>query len=123
MSRFGGELAGEVAIVTGGAHNIGRATCLALADAGAAVCVNAVSSAEAAESLAQEIEDAGGRAMHFVADVTEPDAVQAMTGAVVSRFGKLDRQREARLAHFGNVFLKHCLSQRISCTRLRLSLR
>jgi len=89
MFRFGGELAGDVAIVTGGAHNIGRATCLALADAGAAVCVNAVSSAEAAESLAQEIEEAGGRAMHFVADVTEPDAVQAMTDAVVSRFGKL----------------------------------
>ena len=38
------ELSGQVAIVTGGAKNIGRATCLDLADAGAAVCVNALTS-------------------------------------------------------------------------------
>ena len=41
------ELKGEVALVTGGAHNIGRAICLDLADAGAAVVVNALSSGAA----------------------------------------------------------------------------
>ena len=89
MSRFDGELAGDVAIVTGGAHNIGRATCLSLADAGAAVCVNAMTSGDEAAALAQQIEAAGGQAMHVLADVTDPDAVRAMTDAVVARFGKL----------------------------------
>ena len=46
MSRLDRELNEDVAIVTGGAHNIGRATCLALADAGAAICVNAMQSRE-----------------------------------------------------------------------------
>lgn len=89
MSRFDRELADDVAIVTGGAHNIGRATCLALADAGAAVCVNTMHSGAEAEALAGEIEAAGGRAMHFPADVTDPQAVRAMTDAVAARFGKL----------------------------------
>ena len=89
MSRFNQELAGEVAIVTGGAHNIGRATCLSLADAGAAICVNAMTSGVDAEALAKEIESAGGQAMHFLADITDPDAVRTMTDAVAARFGKL----------------------------------
>lgn len=83
------ELNGEVALVTGAAHNIGRATCLALAEAGAAICVNAMHSGAEAEALAKEIEDAGGQAMHHVGDITDPSAVTAMIDAVVSRFGKL----------------------------------
>ncbi len=89
MTTLGHELAGDVAIVTGAARNIGRATCLALADAGAAICVNAMNSGAEAETLAREIEAAGGRAMHFVADITDPEAVRAMTDAVVDRFDKL----------------------------------
>lgn len=89
MSSTDNELAEDVAIVTGAAHNIGRATCLALAEAGAAVCVNAMASGAEAEALANEIEESGGRAMHFVADITDPDAVKRMTEAVVARFGKL----------------------------------
>lgn len=83
------ELEGDVAIVTGAAHNIGRATCLALAEAGAAVCVNAATSGADAEKLAGEISAAGGQAMHFVADITDGPAVEAMVDAVVARFGKL----------------------------------
>ena len=89
MSRLDRELNEDVAIVTGGAHNIGRATCLALADAGAAICVNAMQSREAAENLVREIERVGGRAMYYVADVADPVAVQTMTDAVISKFGKL----------------------------------
>lgn len=89
MSRSENELAGEVAIVTGAARNIGRATCLSLAAAGAAVCVNAMTSGDEAEALAQKIEAAGGKAMHYIADVTDPDAVSSMAEAVAARFGKL----------------------------------
>ena len=83
------ELTGEVAIVMGAAHNIGRATCLALVEAGAVVCVNAATSGADAEKLAAAITDAGGQAMHFVADITDPDAVGRMVDAVVERYGKL----------------------------------
>ena len=49
------ELAGRVAVVTGSARNIGRAIALALAQAGAAVIVNARTSARAAAEVAEEI--------------------------------------------------------------------
>lgn len=83
------ELADQVAIVTGGAKNIGRATCLDLAEAGAAVCINALSSVDEAEELKDEIEKNQGRAMTFIGDVSEPDVVDEMVAAVVAEFGKL----------------------------------
>lgn len=84
------ELAGKVAIITGGARNIGRAIAQSLAAAGAAVTVNARASREEAEKTAKQIEDAGGRAMVYLADVTDPAAVTAMVDATVARFGRLD---------------------------------
>ena len=56
-------LAGQAAIVTGGVRRIGRATALALARAGAAVVINARSSREEADQVAEEIGAAGGRAL------------------------------------------------------------
>jgi 3-oxoacyl-[acyl-carrier protein] reductase len=53
------ELSGRVAIVTGAGRNIGRAIALALADAGAAVVVNARSNLKEAEDVASEIERGG----------------------------------------------------------------
>jgi len=84
------ELAGQVALVTGGALNIGRAICLDLAAAGAAVCVNAKSSKAGADALVAEIEGQGGRAFAHMADVTDPDAVTTMVGEVVTQFGGLN---------------------------------
>ncbi len=84
------ELAGQVALVTGGALNIGRAICLDLADAGAAVCINAHSSDAAANELAARIVDAGGQAFVHMADVTDEDAVGDMVAAVVARHGGLN---------------------------------
>jgi 3-oxoacyl-[acyl-carrier protein] reductase len=72
-----GELAGKVALVTGGARNIGRAIARALAAGGAAVMVNARSSREEAEATAGMIRSAGGRAALHFADVTDPGAVAA----------------------------------------------
>jgi 3-oxoacyl-[acyl-carrier protein] reductase len=84
------ELSGKVALVTGGARNIGRAISLALAAAGAAVVVNArVSRAEADETLAA-IRSAGGDGAVHMSDVTDPRAVGRMVEAAVERFGRLD---------------------------------
>jgi 3-oxoacyl-[acyl-carrier protein] reductase len=84
------ELAGRVALVTGAGRNIGRAIALALADAGAAVAVNARRSQGEADGVAAEIEAAGGRALAVLADVTDPAAVARMVDAVEARLGRID---------------------------------
>ncbi|MFN4087611.1 MAG: SDR family NAD(P)-dependent oxidoreductase [Alphaproteobacteria bacterium] len=90
MTGTDGRLAGKVAVVTGGARNIGRSIALGLAQAGAAVVVNARSDRAAAEAVAAEAEAAGGRGLAHVADVTDPAAVAAMVDAAVATFGRID---------------------------------
>jgi 3-oxoacyl-[acyl-carrier protein] reductase len=85
-----GELAGKVALVTGGARNIGRAIACALAAGGAAVMVNARTSRAEAETTADMIRSAGGRAAVHFADVTDAGAVATMVEATVAEFGRLD---------------------------------
>jgi len=84
------ELEGRVAIVTGAGRNIGRAIALDLADAGAAVVVNARARREEADAVVKEIEHAGGRAIAFMADIADPAAVEAMAAEAVIRFGGID---------------------------------
>jgi len=84
------ELAGRVALVTGAGRNIGRAIALALADAGAAVVINARSNLREAEAVAGEIERAGGKAFAVTADVVDAAAVQKMVEAAAARFGRID---------------------------------
>ena len=84
------ELAGKVALVTGGARNIGRAIACALVAGGAAVMVNARSSRADAEQTVAMIEAGGGRAALHMADVTDAAAVAAMVEAAVKTFGRLD---------------------------------
>ena len=83
------ELAGRVALVTGGASGIGRATAHALARAGAAVLVADVDGARA-EQVADELHAAGGSALAVAADVVDDAAVKAMVGAATRAFGGLD---------------------------------
>lgn len=83
-------LEGKVAVVSGGARNIGRAIALALAADGAAVVVNALSDGDAAAAVAGEVDAAGGQGLAHVADVTDEAAVAAMVEATVARFGRLD---------------------------------
>jgi len=66
------ELAGKVAIVTGSARNIGRATAVELARAGASVTVAARSAGDLCRAAAAEIEAEGGRAMAHVGDLADP---------------------------------------------------
>ena len=85
-----GDLAGRVAVVTGSSRNIGRAIALELAGAGAAVVVNARTSAGEAEAVADEIRKAGGHAAVAIADVADPGAAAALIAAAVESFGRLD---------------------------------
>jgi 3-oxoacyl-[acyl-carrier protein] reductase len=84
------ELAGRVALVTGGARNIGRAIAQALAAGGASVAVNARSASDELAETVRLVEDGGGQAIAVVADVTDAHAVQRMVDATVARFGRLD---------------------------------
>lgn len=84
------ELHDRVAIVTGAARNIGRAIALELAAAGAAVIVNSRSTKSELEEVVGEIETNGGKAMAFLADVTDAKAVAGMVEATLQRFGRLD---------------------------------
>jgi NAD(P)-dependent dehydrogenase (short-subunit alcohol dehydrogenase family) len=77
----------QVAVVTGGARGIGRATARLLARNGAAVCVNYVARADAAEQVADEIKRAGGRAITAAADVADAAAVQAMIARAEAELG------------------------------------
>ena len=84
------ELAGQVAVVTGSARNIGRTIAIGLANGGAAVMVNARTSVREAEAVAEEIRQLGGRAAVAIADVGDPDAAAGLIAAAVEQFGRLD---------------------------------
>jgi NAD(P)-dependent dehydrogenase (short-subunit alcohol dehydrogenase family) len=84
-----GKLTDRVAIVTGAASGIGRATALALAAEGAAVVV-ADLFAEGAERVAREVTAAGGRAVAQPTDVGDEASVAAMVEAALKSFGRLD---------------------------------
>ena len=89
MTR-GNELTGKVALVTGGARNIGGAIARSLAAGGAAVMVNARTSRTQAEETVSMIEGAGGKAALHIADVSDPGQVRALVNATVKHFGRLD---------------------------------
>lgn len=80
-------LEGRVALVTGGARDIGRAISMRLAHSGASVVVNYHSSREAAESVVAEILSAGGRATSVEADVTSSEAVRQLVRKSQEAFG------------------------------------
>lgn len=89
-SRHELSLRGQRAIVTGANSGIGEGIARALAEAGAAVAVNYVRGAEAAERIVAEIQDAGGTAVAIEADVSREDQVEAMFDAAIAAFGSID---------------------------------
>ena len=84
------DLSGQVAVVTGGAVNIGRGIVRKLSAAGADVVIAYNCSSEPAEELAAEIEACGGRVLTICADVRNPEMVRDMVDETVEAFGRLD---------------------------------
>ena len=82
-------VANKIALVTGGALGIGRATCLLLAREGAQVAITDVRDAEGRE-LAREIERQGGVARFWHLDVTQEAEVQAVFADVARVFGPVN---------------------------------
>jgi 3-oxoacyl-[acyl-carrier protein] reductase len=79
----------KVALVTGASQGIGRATSLALAEAGAKVAI-AARNTEKLASLAAEIAAAGGEALAVPMDVADPAQVKTGFQQLLAKFGKLD---------------------------------
>ncbi|HEY1944455.1 MAG TPA: glucose 1-dehydrogenase [Roseiarcus sp.] len=75
-------LSGKTALVTGASRGIGRASALALAQEGAQVIVHYGRGAAEAEAVVKAIRDAGGRAEAVAADLSSPDAPQALAARV-----------------------------------------
>lgn len=79
----------KVAVITGGASGIGRATAHAMAHAGAAIVVADLDGASA-DRVAAEITSSGGQAKGIKADIAREDDIQRMIDAAVTVFGGLD---------------------------------
>ena len=85
-----GQLDGHVALVTGGSRGIGRAVCIRLAAAGAAVAVNYLRDEDAAAEVVNRILEDGGRAVAARADVGDRAAVEGTVQRVRETLGTVD---------------------------------
>lgn len=87
MDRKDHRLDGRVAIVTGAAQGIGRAYALALAGAGARVCVSDVTEPTETVALIRKLR---GEAIGVVANITDQPSLEAMVARTIDAFGRLD---------------------------------
>uniref|UniRef100_I2Q5X7 Ketoreductase domain-containing protein n=1 Tax=Desulfovibrio sp. U5L TaxID=596152 RepID=I2Q5X7_9BACT len=84
------DLAGKVALVTGGSRGIGAAVARRLAEHGADVALSYAASADKAQAMVKELERLGIRAAAFAADQADRAGAAGLVAAVVERFGRLD---------------------------------
>ena len=83
------QLSGKVALITGGASGIGRATALLFAREGARIAI-ADLNAQAGEAVAHEITQSGGCAFFEPADVTRAADCRRLTERAIREFGHID---------------------------------
>ncbi len=81
---------GRTALVTGGARGIGRAICVRLAGAGAAVAINYASSESAAQDTLAAVEAAGSRGVLVPGDVADAEQVARMVSETEAALGPID---------------------------------
>lgn len=84
------DLAGRVALVTGGGRRLGQAIAIGLARAGCDVAVHYHGSADGAAATVRAARAAGRRAEPLAADLRDPAAARALPERTVSAFGRLD---------------------------------
>jgi len=84
------ELAGKVSLVTGASRGVGRAVAIKLGTQSSKVAINYQASDEKASEVAKEIERLGGEAILAKADITDSQAIKAMTRKIVGKWGKID---------------------------------
>ncbi|MFP5321877.1 MAG: SDR family NAD(P)-dependent oxidoreductase [Acidimicrobiia bacterium] len=89
LTRLDRSVAGRVAVITGAASGMGRATAHLFADEGAKVAVLDLGQ-DGVDAVVAEIEGAGGTAAGWAVDVTDADAVRAVVDEIVERLGPPD---------------------------------
>ena len=84
------ELRGKTALVTGGAVRLGKAICLALAEAGVSLAIHYHSSRQPAEEVLGQAAAFGVNAALFQADLSDPNTADGLVADAVDEFGSLD---------------------------------
>jgi len=84
------KLSGKNALITGAGKGIGKSIARSLAGAGATVIINYNNSRESAESLALEINNAGGKAMAIRADLNNAEEITGMFKEIQQQIGDID---------------------------------
>lgn len=82
-------LADQVAVITGGANGLGRATALRFAEEGADVVIADVQTGPGAETVAA-VQELGRKAAFVELDAVSKEANEAMADAAIENFGRLD---------------------------------
>jgi len=83
-------LAGKVALITGGARRLGRASAIALAEAGADVAITFLASGREAQRVSRQLEQYGVRALATRCNVTDPKSVRAAVREAARKLGGID---------------------------------
>ena len=121
-------LSGQKALVTGANSGIGRATAIALGQAGADVVVNYVTGEDRAEAVVEEIRRSGVRAYAHCADVANEEQVQEMFRRMLAELGTIDilvnnagRQKDAHFVEMSladwNAVISVNLTGQFLCAR------
>ncbi len=104
MDKFNG----KVAVVTGGARDIGRAISIQLAKEGAKVVVNYYNSESGAQATVDEIKSFGGEAIAIKADASDLNDIQHLKAKTVAAFGD---QIDILVNNAGGLFARKTLSE------------
>ena len=89
LSKLSRCIAGSVAIITGAASGMGRATAHLFADEGASVAIIDLN-AEGLDAVTKEIRDAGGDVLPLTVDLSSREAVTEAVETVAAHFGRID---------------------------------
>ncbi|KUO62175.1 oxidoreductase [bacterium BRH_c32] len=82
------DLTGKIAVVTGGARDIGRAVSLRLAEQGAKVCLNYYDNPDDAEETVRKIKALGKSVIAVQGDMTKSEDIEKLINSAIAEFGK-----------------------------------